>query len=77
MRSSDRADLRLDLNGRVPQTAVHSASIEDAYVAVMGVTGSGKSSFIKSVTGQDVPIGHGLSSGMLIVYSLYLPDSFK
>lgn len=32
------------------------------YIAVMGVTGSGKSNFIKMATGLDVPIGHGLES---------------
>jgi GTPase Era involved in 16S rRNA processing len=28
----------------------------------MGITGSGKSTFIKEVTGQDVPVGSGISS---------------
>jgi ABC-type proline/glycine betaine transport system ATPase subunit len=33
-------------------------------VAVMGLTGVGKSTFIKTVTGRDdIPIGHSLSSG--------------
>jgi Fe-S cluster assembly ATPase SufC len=32
-------------------------------IAVMGVTGAGKSSFIKTVTGRDdVGVGHGLRS---------------
>lgn len=35
----------------------------DIVIAVMGVTGVGKSSFIKRMTGQDVFVGHGLSSG--------------
>ena len=29
-------------------------------IAVMGVTGAGKSTFIKAATGLDVPIGHAL-----------------
>jgi Fe-S cluster assembly ATPase SufC len=33
-------------------------------IAVMGVTGSGKSSFIRALTGKDdVKVGHGLESG--------------
>lgn len=36
---------------------------KDIVIAVMGVTGAGKSSFIKRITGQDVVIGHGLDSG--------------
>ncbi len=36
----------------------------DIVIAVMGVTGAGKSSFIASVTGRiDVQIGHDLYSG--------------
>jgi len=31
-------------------------------IAVFGKTGTGKSSFIKGVTGQDLKIGHGLES---------------
>ncbi|KDN62123.1 hypothetical protein CSUB01_07282 [Colletotrichum sublineola] len=34
----------------------------DIIIAVMGVTGSGKSTFISQLTGQEVPIGHGLRS---------------
>lgn len=32
------------------------------HIAVMGVTGSGKSTFIKKATGQNVPIARGLES---------------
>lgn len=33
-------------------------------IAVMGPTGTGKSSFIKRLTGRnDIAIGHGLESG--------------
>ena len=36
--------------------------VEDVYLAVMGVTGAGKSSFIKLCTNQNVLIGHNLKS---------------
>ena len=36
--------------------------IEDVYLAVMGVTGAGKSSFIKLCTNKNVVIGHNLKS---------------
>jgi ABC-type thiamine transport system ATPase subunit len=42
--------------------AIPSATTEDAYIAVMGVTGSGKSSLIKLITGWDIPVGHDLRS---------------
>lgn len=39
------------------------AGIDDIFVAVMGVTGAGKSTFIKRVTGrEDIAIGHGINS---------------
>jgi predicted GTPase len=39
---------------------------EEIIIAVMGETGSGKSSFIQRVTRSDsVKIGHGLESGSL------------
>ena len=35
-------------------------------IAVMGVTGAGKSTLISQITGrQDITIGHGLRTGML------------
>ena len=37
-------------------------SLQDVYVAVMGVTGAGKSTFIEKLTGKEVNIGHGLFS---------------
>ncbi|KAF4450875.1 GTP binding domain protein [Fusarium austroafricanum] len=37
-------------------------SPDDILIAVMGVTGAGKSTFISQVTGQEVGIGHGLIS---------------
>jgi energy-coupling factor transporter ATP-binding protein EcfA2 len=41
---------------------------EDTLIAVMGLTGSGKSTFIRSVTGiQDIKIGHGLCSGSFLL----------
>lgn len=47
--------------------------IEDVYIAVMGVTGSGKSSFIELCTQMDCGIGHGLDSRMNS-YLFYLMD---
>jgi putative ribosome biogenesis GTPase RsgA len=36
----------------------------DVVVAVMGLTGVGKSSFVKNVTGrEDIKVGHSLDSG--------------
>jgi energy-coupling factor transporter ATP-binding protein EcfA2 len=35
---------------------------EDVFIAVVGPTGCGKSSFIKLLTGQDVPIGHTIEA---------------
>lgn len=35
---------------------------KEAMIVVMGVTGSGKSSFISQVVGRDVGIGHDLGS---------------
>ena len=44
------------------QHAKTSGSVEDIWIAVMGVTGAGKSSFIQLCTGNKGPgiIGHGL-----------------
>jgi hypothetical protein len=43
------------------------SSSNDVIVAVMGVTGTGKSSFIRLVTGDDsIKIGEGLQSGRLL-----------
>lgn len=37
----------------------------DVIIAVMGMTGAGKSSFIKEVSGRkDIIIGHKISSGL-------------
>lgn len=39
----------------------------DVVVAVLGVTGVGKSTFIKTITGrEDVVVGHSLTSRMHI-----------
>lgn len=35
-----------------------------AYIAVMGATGSGKSSLISSITGKEGIVGHELESGV-------------
>lgn len=38
----------------------------DVIIAIMGVTGVGKSTFIKTITGrEDIAVGHGLFSGTL------------
>lgn len=34
----------------------------DIFVAVMGMTGSGKSTFISLCTGEDVAVGHDLQA---------------
>jgi ABC-type sugar transport system ATPase subunit len=37
---------------------------DDVVIALMGVTGAGKSTFIKTITGyEDIQIGHNLTSG--------------
>lgn len=38
------------------------SDIEHVYIAVMGVTGAGKSSLISLCTGKNVKIGHNLKS---------------
>ncbi|KAI1071787.1 hypothetical protein LB507_005469 [Fusarium sp. FIESC RH6] len=45
-------------------------SPDDIVIAVMGVTGAGKSTFINQVTGENVEIGHGLTSHTMDV-SIY------
>lgn len=55
---------------RASNKAAMSINNNDVVVAVMGVTGCGKSSFIKKVTGRsDVKVGDSLTSGKL--HSLY------
>lgn len=42
---------------------------EEVVIAVMGVTGSGKSTFIRTMTGDGgVHVGHGLESGNSVLY---------
>lgn len=36
--------------------------MDDRFILVMGMTGSGKSTFISQYTNKDVSIGHGLYS---------------
>jgi ribosome biogenesis GTPase A len=44
-------------------TADLAIHVPEIVVAFMGVTGSGKSSFIKALTGRnDIVVGHGLMS---------------
>ena len=40
---------------------------EDVLIAVMGATGSGKTTFISKLVEEDVGIGHGLKSGETLV----------
>jgi GTP-binding protein EngB required for normal cell division len=48
----------------MPTHQRHSIMGTDMVIAVMGLTGVGKSSFIKNVTDyEDFQIGHGLTSG--------------
>ena len=42
--------------------AAQSPGRREIVIAVFGMTGTGKSSFIETLTGQDVGIGHGLHS---------------
>ncbi|KAF4625165.1 hypothetical protein G7Y89_g13004 [Cudoniella acicularis] len=53
-----------------------SLSSEDVVIAVMGVTGSGKSTFISKLADQSVTVGHGLESCTteVGVYSLQYDD---
>lgn len=39
-----------------------ATKIEDVYIAVMGYSGTGKSSFIATSSGMDVKVGHSLIS---------------
>jgi Fe-S cluster assembly ATPase SufC len=47
---------------------LHSTTMEsDIIIAVMGIQGVGKSTFIKNITGNDdLVVGHGLFSGTLV-----------
>ena len=38
------------------------AGVREVVIAVMGVTGAGKSTLVKQITGQDVEIGDGLEA---------------
>jgi ABC-type proline/glycine betaine transport system ATPase subunit len=55
-----RISLRVPPQTWTADLAIHEPEI---VVAFMGVTGSGKSSFIKALTGRnDIVVGHGLTS---------------
>jgi ABC-type lipoprotein export system ATPase subunit len=56
-RSKDISDVQ---NSAHCQLIVYS--IENVFIAVMGVTGSGKTSFISLCTKQPAPIRHGLEN---------------
>ena len=56
----EQAETRADSSS---DTSIEQTS-EEVVIAVMGVTGSGKSTFIRTMTGNDsVHVGHGLESG--------------
>lgn len=40
----------------------NGAGVREVVIAVMGVTGAGKSTLIKQISGQDVLIGDGLEA---------------
>lgn len=42
---------------------------DDFWVAVMGMTGVGKSTFISALVGDDIGIGHGLNSSKSRLFS--------
>lgn len=44
----------------------------DVVIAVMGITGSGKSTFISKLADQEVPVGHGLKSSESHALSLQM-----
>ena len=46
----------------VDKDGFNSDGEKEIVLAVMGVTGAGKSYFIKQLTGQDVELGHGLEA---------------
>jgi ABC-type lipoprotein export system ATPase subunit len=43
-------------------TGIQRPHPDDVFIVVMGMTGSGKSTFISRCTGHDVVVGHGLHS---------------
>ena len=47
------------------QSAEEIVKPDDVWIAVMGMTGVGKSTFISLLVGDDIGIGHGLNSGKL------------
>ena len=53
------------------QHSTSDATCQDVYIAVMGITGSGKSTFVGICSRQNAPIGHCLESSQLI----HLPHS--
>lgn len=43
-------------------TGIIKPKPEDRFFLVMGMTGSGKSTFVSRCTGKDAPVSHGLYS---------------
>ncbi|PKS07357.1 hypothetical protein jhhlp_005959 [Lomentospora prolificans] len=54
----------------VDKDGFNSDGEKEIVLAVMGVTGAGKSYFIKQLTGQDVELGHGLEACTQTVQSI-------
>lgn len=48
------------------QTVQRGSALENVYIAVMGLTGVGKSTFISQLVGSNVAIGHNLESCMCV-----------
>jgi hypothetical protein len=58
--------LRRSISARASEVPHYPISTEEIRIAVMGMTGSGKSTFIKRVTGrEDIQVGHSLNSGQV------------
>jgi signal recognition particle GTPase len=61
-RVSKKSTNQLALPNRAFSPQRHEFSNDDIAILIMGVTGSGKSSFISRFTDDDVKIGHSLES---------------
>ena len=63
-------------NDNIPKIAASYPQTEDVIIAFMGITGSGKSSFIKALTGRtDIVVGDGLESSAYL-HGLHLIPHF-
>lgn len=58
-------ETRLSSEGKdhdLSSSGADNAEPRHIFIAVMGMTGVGKSSFVRILTGSDVPVGHGIES---------------